>query len=129
MTEHVYRFRYETELTPEGVKINILKARVVRKTPKGAWVVQVWEYPRGVLMLSGKKFFVLDGPGKRRYHETLEQAWASFKIRKAAALRHAKHRMRMAEVSMGFGKTFTIAPTLSHVIVPEWLGEYDFSEY
>lgn len=88
-----FRYRYDSAITYDGILIELRLFKVVKKTPAGAWCQMFYDG-----YLYGKKFFVLDGNGKRKCHETKEMAWNSFKIRK----RRYKERLelRLAETKL-----------------------------
>ena len=71
------RYRYVDLVTEEGIELYIEEWAELKKTPRGAWVQRLYMGHR-----SGKQYFVLDGPGRRRCHQTKELAWESFKLRK-----------------------------------------------
>ncbi len=84
--------------------------RVLRRTPKGAWVsrnpVQYGSY--------GKDRFVLDGFGKRFAYPTKQDAMASFIIRKKSQIGHLEQQLDFARAALKgalapdfeLGKTF-----------------------
>lgn len=94
-----YRYRledrtYSTVIDPDAecfsseLKVDLAKFKVIKETPKGAWV----ECPP----FDGKRF-VLNGSGKRLCHETIELALESFIARKQRAVLILKARLRDAE--------------------------------
>ena len=76
MTDPQIYYRLVDRHYTTGVTVDTLQFRLVRKTPAGAWIAEMWDrdalYPR----------FVLDGKGKRYAYPDLEDAKASFLIRK-----------------------------------------------
>ncbi len=96
--EQVFRYRYSENVTPEGVEITLSKFIEVKKTPAGAWVEQY--FAGGFGIFRGPKFFVRDGTGKRRCHQTKEQAWNSFRIRKQRQKFHAELTAKKAAYAL-----------------------------
>lgn len=121
--EQVFRYRYQDNVTPEGVEITLLRFIEVKKTPAGAWVEQYW----GPGWYRGKKFFVLDGSGKRRCHQTKEQAWASFRIRKQRQKFHAEVTAKKAAYALKQIERLGFAPDTTVLCgEPDFMQHYTF---
>lgn len=84
---------------------------VVAKTPSGAWVVPSWSAYRlkqGATLkelrddIGIETHFVLDGPGKRLCHETMEMARDSYRARKKRQARICAARLRDAEEALAW---------------------------
>lgn len=71
------RYRYVDVVTEDGVILDLLTFRELKKTPAGAWVQGFY----GGHYI-GRKRFVLDGTGRRHCHQSKEIAWESYKHRK-----------------------------------------------
>lgn len=71
------RYRYVDVVTEDGVILDLLTFRELKKTPAGAWV-QGFYGGHDI----GRKRFVLDGTGRRHCHQSKELAWESYKHRK-----------------------------------------------
>lgn len=67
--------------------ISVEEYIVVRRTPKGRWVVNSYWYGRGEYAKRMEKF-ILDGRGKRWAYPTREEARVSFIIRKQKEIQH-----------------------------------------
>lgn len=122
MTE--YRYRYVDVIhDPEGVTVCLRKYAVVRKTPKGAWVTRRAYMPWMKLdeMPKSSLRFVLDGPGKRYCHDTLQHTWSAFKHRKIRQLDIAELQAKRAKWALRAIKELDDAPDSewSHVKDPE----------
>lgn len=110
------RYRYVDLVTEEGVELYIEEYVEIKKTPKGAWVRRA--YSGGTV---GKKRFVLDGSGRRLCHQTKEQAWESFKLRKKWQASRAQAQLDRAKYAIEQIANFENAPAESSV-----LGKPDF---
>lgn len=88
MTEFYYRY-YDWSYDETRVMIDFEKFRVVKRTPKGAWVEELY-YPH-------KKRFILDGARRRYAYPTKELAADSYRIRKEWQVVHAERTIRRAE--------------------------------
>ena len=110
------RYRYVDLITAEGVELYIEEWTEIKKTPKGAWV-QRFYMGHGI----GKKRFVLDGLGRRLCHQTKEQAWESFKLRKKWQASRAQAQLDRAKYAIEQTAKLESAPQESLV-----LGKPDF---
>lgn len=113
MSEQSVRVRFEESWGPEGVTIVKALALVIRKTPCGAWCKRLryaYRFEQGAILLEvdgktshyntmGKEFFVLDGAGKRRFHETPKQAWDCYRRRKGHAVAFAERRYNIQKAA------------------------------
>jgi hypothetical protein len=82
----MYREEYGTR---DNVRIGLTWYRIVRKTPKGAWI-DVW----------GQQKFVLDNARKRYAYPTEELARDSFIERKEWQIIHATRQRKHAELAL-----------------------------
>lgn len=73
--------------TSDLLAISVLKFRVIRRTPKGVWVVPDYYWP-----CEKRKRFILDGKGRRYAYPTREEARASFIIRKKREIQHCTNQ-------------------------------------
>lgn len=94
-----FKFRYIESVHEFGVDLELVKFKLIKKTPRGSWVQQVigtaWD---GSDVLSIRKRFVLDGEeGKRLCYATLEAALKSYKTRKRHQISRAKTSLELAE--------------------------------
>ena len=110
------RYRYVDCITEEGVELYIEEWVEIKKTPRGAWVRQTY---MGIPV--GKKRFVLDGVGRRLCHQTKEQAWESFKLRKKWQASRAQTQLDRAKYAIEKIANFESTPQESLV-----LGKPDF---
>lgn len=145
MTEHQIRIRFEESWGPEGISIRKCLALVLRKTPRGAWCKRLckgysWQPDAFELEVDGetshydtygKEFFVLDGSGKRRFHETPKQAWDCYRRRKRHSVSFAERRYLIqkeaAELAQKQGEEPPEGKKLRNN--PEWNSALDWSEY
>ncbi len=72
---------------------------VVRRTPKGVWLVQVWRCGR-----SSTERFVRLSARKRFAHPTRKAAMASFLARKRAQVNILERQLENARLALGLGK-------------------------
>lgn len=105
-TEHVMRYRYSDNVTEKGIEITLEQYVEVKKTPRGAWVERYF----GEGWWRGEKRFVLDGHGRRHCHQSKEQAWESFRIRKQRQHSHAKLSLERAELALEHIEKLGAAP-------------------
>jgi hypothetical protein len=110
------RYRYVDLVTEEGVELYIEEWVEIKKTPRGAWV-QLFYMGHSI----GKKRFVLDGYGRRLCHQTKEQAWESFKLRKKWQASRAQASFDRAKYTIEQIANFDKAPQDNLV-----LGKPDF---
>lgn len=86
---------------------------LVRKTPKGAWIVAQWtarhygiprlaEYPAEYLKREHNARFVLDGKGRRFAYPDLADAKESYRIRKARQIQHCRNQIAKAEQGLAW---------------------------
>lgn len=81
-----YDMQGEWEPGPSVVRVQVLTYPIVRKTPKGAWV-----------MIDGEKRFVADYWNKKHANPTSEGAKADFIARKKRLIAIQSARIRTAE--------------------------------
>lgn len=110
------RYRYIDIVTEEGVELHLEEYKEIKKTPCGAWVQMVY-----MGHAIGKKRFVLDGAGRRLCHQTKDQAWESFKLRKKWQASRAIAQLQRAKYATEQIAKFKTAPEKSLV-----LGKPDF---
>lgn len=110
------RYRYVDLITEEGVELYLEEYTEIKKTPCGAWV-QMFYMGHGI----HQKRFVLDGPGRRLCHQTKEQAWESFKLRKKWQASRAQTQLDRAKYAIEQIAKLESAPQESLV-----LGKPDF---
>lgn len=141
MTEHNIRVRFEENWGPSGISIVKSFAIVLRKTPKGAWCRRLapgYAWQREAIQLGvddclmtpcGKEFFVLDGFGSRKYHETDELAWRFYKARKRHAVTFAERRYRIQKEAAALCENVEQPPESGKLTVnPEWNRALSWSE-
>lgn len=139
MTDPNVRVRFAESWGPEGVTIVKMLALVVRKTPKGAWCRRlmdgyIWQPDKleiggGLMAPYGKEFFVLDGFGSRKYHETDELAWRFYKARKRHAVTFAERRYRIQKEAAALCENVEQPPESGKLTVnPEWNRALSWSE-
>lgn len=86
------------------INVRLRSYRVVKKTPKGAWVAESY----GPLIWSGKPRFVLDESTKRFACPTLAEALDSFMARKRKQIRLMSRRIDDAEEAMRLALSGTV---------------------
>ena len=86
--EHEYYYRYHDTSYTSGPKVCLTPYRVIKKTPKGAWVDCGCDEQK----------FCLNGGGKRFAHETKELALESYVARKKRQHVINMHRAASAEI-------------------------------
>lgn len=105
----VFRWRYVDSFDEEGeYEVAVLRCIEIRKTSKGAWCKQAYGYRKWGdasdsplrWAVTGKEFFVLDGTGRRRYHQTLKDAWRSYGHRKIAQGQRARAALAASEAGI-----------------------------
>lgn len=84
--EFYYR-EVNSRWTSDLLAISVLKFRVIKRTPKGVWVVPDYYWPDET-----RKRFILDGKGRRYAYPTREEARASFIIRKKREIQHCANQ-------------------------------------
>lgn len=105
--DKVMRYRYVDFSHSNGdVKIQLRTYLEVRKTPKGAWVV---EYEPNWFQ-GQEEHFVLDGFGKRLCHQTKELAWSSFIARKQRQLQFTLSTAKRVQTILKSLRTFDTPP-------------------
>ena len=87
----------ETGTLPGTVKVELRTYKVVKRTPKGAWVVPIYA---GHWHADDDRRFVLAKSRKRFACPTIEEARASFVARKRAQIRIYKARIERAESAL-----------------------------
>jgi hypothetical protein len=86
---------------------------LVRKTPKGAWIVAAWtarhygvarlaEHPAEELRREHGARFVLDGKGRRFAYPDLADAKESYRIRKVRQIQHCRYQITKAEQGLAW---------------------------
>lgn len=140
MGDHQVRVRFEEIWCPKGVTIVKRLALVLRKTPKGAWVRRLtpgygWqsgsvEIDGNTLAPHGKEFFVLDGLGDRKFHETEQGAWNHYRRRKISAVSFAERRYRIQEAAAALCAYVEEPPVGRELTVnPAWNQALCWDEY
>lgn len=115
MTEPQRYYRVHDPIT-EGSGPWVAAHILLRKTPRGAWIISTYNYarlakpleerPAAELQADWGARFVLDDDGPRPGHcrryayTTLEAAVVSYRIRKRWQIRHAKHAIERAEAAL-----------------------------
>lgn len=109
-------YRMRDELMYEGgeIKIRLDKFRVVKRTPKGAWVIPHWDDgwwhdP------NPKKRFVLDGDGRRYAYPTVEAAHKSYLRRKVVQINRLEDQMLIARVALDVASKPGFEPNKTYV--------------
>lgn len=92
MPQTYYRLREQLEYNSE-MKIVADTFKVIKTTPKGAWIVSD-KYA------DGKKHFVLNGSGKRFAYPDLKAAIASFEKRKVLQIWHLENQLTIARAAL-----------------------------
>lgn len=103
MAEIYYR-EVNARWSNERLAISVEELHVVRRTPKGCWVISAYWYGRGDYPKHLEKF-ILDGAGKRYAYPTREAARASFIIRKEREIVHCAAQLERAERYLALAKT------------------------
>lgn len=83
------------EDNPNGHPVNLRSFQVIKETPCGAWVAEFWA--DWVDAISGKKRFILEGPGRRFCYPDLSQARQSYLCRKRKHLEYLERSMARAK--------------------------------
>lgn len=88
-------YRYEGGPIWEGgtMFIYLIRFNVVKRTPKGAWIIQVESW-------KPKRRFVLDGDGKRYAYPTQEAALNSFRRRKESQISRLNIQLTCAKAAL-----------------------------
>jgi len=84
----IYYREVNAQWSDDILAISVEEFTVVRRTPKGRWVVHSYWYNRGNYPKHMEKF-ILDVEGERWAYLTREEARASFIIRKKREIQHA----------------------------------------
>jgi hypothetical protein len=87
MTDEIYYREVNAHWSEERLAISVLKFRVIKRTPKGCWIVHLWDREAQF-----KKWFILDGTGRRYAYPTRELARESFIIRKRREIQHTANQ-------------------------------------
>lgn len=93
MTEFYYRY-YDVGWDEYSFQIHLERFRVVKKTPRGAWIEETHGYPV-------KKRFVLDGARRRYAYPTKALALNSYRIRKRWQIGYCKNKIDRANAILG----------------------------
>lgn len=116
------RYRYIDLVTEAGVELYLEEWTELKKTPRGAWVQRFY-----MGHATSKKRFVRDGDGRRLCHQTKEQAWASFKLRKKWQASRARAALDRAAYAIEQADKLGAAPQRSTVLgKPEFWHSYVF---
>jgi len=87
MTSQIYYREVNATWTGDDVlAISCVEYRVIKRTPKGAWIAPTWDNE------GRHKRFVLDSSGKKFAYPTREAARASFIIRKKREIQHTRRQ-------------------------------------
>jgi hypothetical protein len=90
----------ERETWNSTLEIELLQFRVVRHTPKGAWITRALDRPFADLRADHDLRFVLRDARKRFACPTIDEARASFVARKRAQIRIYNARLRRAQQAL-----------------------------
>lgn len=138
------RVRFEESWGAEGVTIRKALALVLRKTPKGAWCRRLrygYHFEREAFKLEidgrehsvvphGKEFFVLDGLGARKFHETDQGAWNHYRRRKVHAVSFAERRYNIQKAAAELCADVEEPPKGRELTVnPAWNRALNWDEY
>lgn len=111
MNEQELYYRLQDRIVYDESKITVdtLVFRVVKRTPKGAWIVKIGECYSSDLDFThyhshGKKRFVLDGPGKRHAYPSMEAAIESYLARKEMQIWRLESQLKQARAAFEWGK-------------------------
>lgn len=109
-------YRMHDTLMYEGgeIKIELQKFRVVKRTPKGAWIIPHWEdswWPDP----NPKKRFVLDGDGRRYAYPTVEAEHKSYLRRKEVQISRLEDQMLIAKVALGLASRPDFEPDKTYM--------------
>lgn len=99
MAERETYYRYEGEVNDLGARLSVTHFYVVRRTAKGAWIASTWDHDGSYAR------FVLDGKGKRFAYPNMEDARASFIIRKLRQIGHAERTLDMARRTLALAQS------------------------
>ncbi len=86
MENEIYYREENARWSNDMLAISVIEFRVVRRTPKGCWIVPAYWYGRDNQRHFEK--FVLDGEGARHAYPTRQKARESFIIRKQREIQH-----------------------------------------
>jgi hypothetical protein len=86
MSETYYR-EVNAQVSNDVLAISVIEYRVVRRTPKGAWITPIWNHNDTEFLR-----FVLDGTGRRFAYPTRELARESYIIRKKREIQHCRNQ-------------------------------------
>jgi len=67
--------------------------RTIRETPKGRWIVSIYESDWAIETGHAQRHFVLDDARRRYAYPTLDLAWESFVIRQRHRLQHVRNQI------------------------------------
>jgi len=112
--ELYYRMADRCMYEGSEIKIELQKFRVVKRTPKGAWIIPSWE-PGWWHESNPKKRFVLDGEGRRYAYPTVEAAHKSFLRRKVVQISRLEDQMLIAKVALEIGSRPDFEPDKTYV--------------
>jgi hypothetical protein len=109
-------YRMADRLMYEGgeIKIELEKFQVVKRTPKGAWIIPHaepgwWQSP------NPKKRFVLDGDGRRYAYPTVDAAHKSYLRRKVVQISRLEDQMLVANVALKVASAPDFEPNKTYV--------------
>lgn len=89
----------ETGSLPGTIEVELRMYKLIRRTPKGAWIAQVFAHVDGGTF-TGSERFVLDGAKKRFACPTIEAAKQSFIARKQRQIDIYQARIHRANVAL-----------------------------
>jgi hypothetical protein len=96
------------------IKIELQKFRVVKRTPKGAWIIPSWE-PGWWHDPKPRKRFVLDGDGRRYAYPTVDAAHKSYLRRKVVQISRLEDQMLIAKVALEIASRPDFEPDKTYV--------------
>ncbi len=90
-------YRYEDVLTTEGVRLYLIKYKLVKKTPKGYWICHEWESDTARRWVSATA-------RKRFAYPTEKEAIDGFIARKKRQIKILEANLRHAKVALNEGE-------------------------
>ena len=112
--EIYYRMRDSLMWDVGEIKIELQKFEVVKRTPKGAWIIPhwvlgFWSNP------NPQKRFVLDGTGRRYAYPTVELAHSSYLRRKQVQINRLEDQMLVARAALKIASSQDFEPDKTYV--------------
>lgn len=103
-TRQIY-YRFESRLAYDGeggIEIQERRFAAVKKTPRGAWVVELNPYTfwQAAICDGFFKRFVLDGARKRYCYPTQDEALLSFRKRKECLVSRLENNLLVARAAL-----------------------------